>query len=530
MSASPACWLALVAAVERLALTQTLEDVIAVVRDSARAISGADGVTFVLRDGENCHYVEEDAVGPLWKGRRFPLTACISGWCMLHDERAVIPDIYVDPRIPHDAYRPTFVKSLVMMPIKTTQPIAAIGSYWAQQRSFNDGEIELLEALARSASAAIATAQMREALRESEARLNVALTAGALGTWEFDLANESFSASQMTKSVFGFAPETPLTRETVRAAVHPNDLDAVRLAFALAIRDGVDIRAEFRNCRPDGSTRWISMRGRAVRDANGTAARLSGVCGDVTERHEARERTGRLQSELAHVGRLTEMGQMTSAFAHELRQPLTAANNYLSTAKRSLPDGSASDTRATDLIEKAIGQFQRADEIIRRIGRFVKNTESAAFAEDVGRLIFEASELAQLDAMHRDVTVSIDIADGLPPAYVDKVQIQQVLLNLLRNAFEAMDGSAVRAVAVRARPAEADGQIEISVTDSGPGLAPEVAARLFQPFVTTKDAGMGVGLSICRGIVENHGGRMWAQSDPGHGAAFLFTVPAAKET
>ena len=161
-------WLSLVSAVERLAAADSIESIIRIVRETARLISGAEGVTFVLRDGDLCHYVEENAVGPLWKGRRFPLTACISGWCMLNARTAVIPDIYVDPRIPHDAYRPTFVKSLVMVPVRAENPLAAIGSYWSACRDFSEAEVALLEGLGRSTAAAIAAAQARETLRETK--------------------------------------------------------------------------------------------------------------------------------------------------------------------------------------------------------------------------------------------------------------------------------------------------------------------------------------------------------------------------
>lgn len=518
-------WMALVSAVERLAATETLEDVIETVRTTARAVSGADGVTFVLRDEDKCHYIEENAVGPLWKGKRFPLSACISGWCMLHDEKAVIPDIYSDPRIPHDAYRPTFVKSLVMLPVKTEDPIAAIGSYWAEQRAFDAGEIALLEALARSTAAALAAVQMRETLRENEARLSLALKAGELGTWEMDLASETYTASAMTEANFGFAPDIVLTRDIVRAAIHPDDLDSARLAFALAIRDNADIRVELRNLRPDGTIRWIIIRGRAVHDANGKPVRLSGVCGDVTYRREAKERMDRLRSDIAHIGRLTEMGQMVSAFAHELRQPLTAANNYLSAAKRFLARENTPTERINELIEKADGQFLRATQIIQRIRGFAAKGNAETAPEDLNTLIREAVQLARLDPRHRGVSVRIDVPKTLSPVAVDKVQIQQVLLNLLRNAFEALENRQARIVTVQARLVADGAMAEIAVADTGPGLSPEVVEKLFQPFVTTKESGMGVGLSICRTIVESHGGKMWAQSEPGKGAHFLLTVP-----
>jgi two-component sensor histidine kinase len=142
--------LTLVETIEQLSAARTVEDVAAVIRSQARAISGADGVTFVLRDGAFCHYLDEDAIGPLWKGRKFPLESCISGWAMLNGRTAVIPDIYVDDRIPHDAYRPTFVKSLVMTPVRPRDPIAAIGAYWRDVREPSAAEVAALEAIARA--------------------------------------------------------------------------------------------------------------------------------------------------------------------------------------------------------------------------------------------------------------------------------------------------------------------------------------------------------------------------------------------
>lgn len=157
----------LVETVEDLSAARTIDQVAAVIRSSARRISGADGVAFVLRDGDMCWYLDEDAIGPLWKGRRFPLTACISGWAMLNGQTAVIPDIYADDRIPHDAYRPTFVKSLVMTPVRRSDPIAAIGAYWSVERRPSDAEIRKLEVMARATAAALENARMYASLNET---------------------------------------------------------------------------------------------------------------------------------------------------------------------------------------------------------------------------------------------------------------------------------------------------------------------------------------------------------------------------
>src|SRR6201986_4684478 len=161
----------LVAVVQELSRARTLEDIQVIVRSAARQLTGADGATFVLRDGEKCFYADEDAIEPLWKGMRFPLSACISGWAMLNKRAAVIEDIYADARIPADAYRPTFVKSLAMVPIRTSDPIGSIGNYWAKQRMPTDIEVRLLQALADSTSIAIENVQAQSALSRTEEQL-----------------------------------------------------------------------------------------------------------------------------------------------------------------------------------------------------------------------------------------------------------------------------------------------------------------------------------------------------------------------
>jgi GAF domain-containing protein len=151
-------WRLLEAARDRIAVAETMDSLIEVVRTTARAVCSADGVTFVLRDGDKCHYVEEDAIAPLWKGQRFPLETCISGWAMLNSKTVALKDVYADARIPHDAYRKTFVKSLVMVPVRTVVPVAAIGAYWSTQKSFTVQEIATIEALADAVGDAMSRA------------------------------------------------------------------------------------------------------------------------------------------------------------------------------------------------------------------------------------------------------------------------------------------------------------------------------------------------------------------------------------
>jgi two-component system, sensor histidine kinase and response regulator len=229
-----------------------------------------------------------------------------------------------------------------------------------------------------------------------------------------------------------------------------------------------------------------------------------------------------IRSELIHVSRLTELGQMVSALAHEVNQPLTAAGSYVRAGRRLVQAGEVA--KADEALQRGVEQVTRASQVIQRLRQFVKKADSECRPEDVRQVIEEAAALALLGAEGRGVHLEMDFAPDTPLVFIDKVQVQQVLLNLIRNAVEAMQPSARRELVIRAI-VRTDGMVEVNVADSGPGLAADVREKLFQPFVTTKSTGMGVGLSICRSIVEAQGGQMWLADDTG-GADFHFTMPA----
>ena len=233
-----------------------------------------------------------------------------------------------------------------------------------------------------------------------------------------------------------------------------------------------------------------------------------------------------LQSELIHVSRLTELGQMVSAIAHEVNQPLTAAGSYVRAGRRLVQSGDVA--KADEALRKGVDQVTRASQVIQRLRQFAKKADGQRGVEDIRQVVEEAAALALLGPEGREVRLEMAFAPDTPPVFIDRVLIQQVLLNLLRNAVESMQASPRRELTIRTAMS-VDRMVEVSVTDSGPGLAAAVRDKLFQPFVTTKPAGMGVGLSICRGIVEAHGGRMWLADNPGGGAAFHFTLPVAGE-
>ena len=250
---------------------------------------------------------------------------------------------------------------------------------------------------------------------------------------------------------------------------------------------------------------------------------FTGFVRDLTERQQAEARMQELQAELVHVSRLTAMGEMASALAHELNQPLSAIANYLKGCVRLLARPDTPPERLRDALDKATDQALRAGEIIRRLRDFASRGETERRVESLRRIVEEASALALVGAKEHGVSVRFRYDAQVDRVLADRVQVQQVVLNLIRNAIDAMDEAPRRDLAIAVEPA-GPGLAQVVVADTGPGIDPEVAGQLFQPFITTKREGMGVGLSISRTIIEAHGGRIWVEPTPGGGATFRFTL------
>ena len=254
---------------------------------------------------------------------------------------------------------------------------------------------------------------------------------------------------------------------------------------------------------------------------------FTGFIRDLTERQKTEGRLQDLQSELVHIGRLSALGEMSSALAHELNQPLSAVGNYINGARRLMDSGAPSEA-VREGLEKAAVQTLRAGEIIRRLRDFVQKGETDRRMESLSKLVEEACALALLGVKDADIRVAIRLDQHHDEILADRVQIQQVLLNLIRNGVDAMMDGAERRLVISSKAIDGD-MVQVSVSDTGGGMAPEVLDKLFQPFVTTKPQGMGVGLSICRTIVESHGGRIWPEANVPRGTVFHFTLPAIDE-
>jgi two-component system sensor kinase FixL len=254
---------------------------------------------------------------------------------------------------------------------------------------------------------------------------------------------------------------------------------------------------------------------------------FTGFVRDLTEHQQTQARLQELQSELVHVSRLSAMGEMASALAHELNQPLAAISNYMKGSRRLLassPDPNKSKIETA--LDRAAEQAIRAGQIIRRLRDFVARGESEKRIESLSKLVEEAGALGLAGAREQGVQLRFNLDPEYDLVLVDRVQIQQVLVNLFRNALEAMAHSPQREL-IASNAKVADDMIEVAVFDTGPGIPDDVMPNLFRTFYTTKETGMGVGLSISRSIIEAHGGRMWAEANRSGGATFCFTLPAA---
>jgi two-component system, LuxR family, sensor kinase FixL len=324
------------------------------------------------------------------------------------------------------------------------------------------------------------------------------------------------------EAMFGYRAEEmiggPITR------LLPPDRIAEEAMILERLRRGERLR-HFETIRlhRDGNPLTVLLTISPIYDASGRIVGASKIVRDITAERRNQSHIEELQAELAHVARLSTMGQMASAIAHELNQPLTAVGNYAGALSRVLASGNANPDRLLDIAERIRQQTSRAGEVIRRLREHVAKRSTMRQHEDINAVVSEAVELGLVGLRHNGVRMSVELDPTVEPAMIDRIHIGQVVINLVRNAVEAMASSEARELTVSTH-AQPD-RVEIAVADTGPGIAPEVAEQLFQPFVSSKADGLGLGLSICRELVEAHGGRLAVASVPTGGTRFVISLP-----
>ena len=373
--------------------------------------------------------------------------------------------------------------------------------------------------------------QAEERLRRSETELRLAQGLANLGNYVIDLDHsEPDYYSPQLHRILGIAAmddAMPLTT-LLRLWAHPGDLEKLDEAMTELQSAQASCDVEYRVVRADGVTRHLHHIAQIIRDAQGQPLKHVGTIHDITERRQTEDEARQMQERLTHFSRLSTMGEMAAGLAHEINQPLSAITLYAQACQRFIRSPNREDGDVMEALEQISVQALRAGEVIRRLRNFVKNREVKREPVDCNRLLDDLRTLAETDARLNNVRLRIEAEPHLPTVYADPIQLQQVVLNLVRNAIDAMEDvpETQREVVLTTRSLP-EGEIEIVVADHGSGLVPEATEHLFNPFFTTKAGGTGLGLAISRSIVRAHGGRLWHTPNERTGARFHFTLPVS---
>jgi PAS domain S-box-containing protein len=363
-------------------------------------------------------------------------------------------------------------------------------------------------------------------LQESEERLSLAAKAANLAVWQWDVVHDQVWLTDEGRVFFGWEQSEKIDLARFIDRVYTEDRERVRRAIDRSLAHGDDYSVEYRVLAVDRSLRWIASRGAVEFATDHKPLRMRGIAMDITSRKQAEAELQRSRQDLAHITRVSTMGELAASLAHELNQPLTAILSNAQAAQRFLSSERPNVGEVREILSDIVQDINRAGEVIRRMRALVKKEQLQFSSLDLKRIIEEMLPLVHSDAILRNVHVSLDLSGDLPHIHGDKIQLQQVLLNLLLNAFDSMKNCPFEDKKVLVRgAANGAGMIEVSVSDRGTGLTPDKLDKLFQPFYTTKPDGLGMGLSISRSIIEAHGGRLSAENNSDRGATFSFVLP-----
>ena len=364
-------------------------------------------------------------------------------------------------------------------------------------------------------------------LELSDKRLNLAADSADLGLWEWDLSKDEIWVTPTRRAQLGFPVSGKITFEDLISRWHADDRDKVRQALRDAIENGKDYDAEFRAVLADGSVRWVAARGRVQVNKQGNPIRLLGVSMDITARKQAELEAARQRNELVHLSRVTTLGELSSSLAHELTHPLTAILSNAQAAQRFLARDDVDLDEIREILNDIATEDQRAGEVIHRLRLLLRKGEPPKHCDDVdlNEVVRDVLKLMRNDLINQNVTVDTDLAQNLPAVTGDRVELQQVLLNLVLNACEAMADcdSSERQLLIASKFEKS--AVQVSVTDRGGGIPEKKIEQVFERFFTTKKEGMGLGLSICGTIINAHQGKIWPTNNAHCGTTFHFSLP-----
>jgi PAS domain S-box-containing protein len=412
-------------------------------------------------------------------------------------------------------------------PISSTagKVLGAFALYYDEPRTPTSLHQSLIEQFTHIAGIAIERTRREEALKRSEAFLAEAQRLSRTGSFVWRAATEEMTWSKEMYRIYELDESEPLTLERTYTRVHPEDLAMCMGQVARARREPVEEDFELRLRFPNGSIKHVHVVSHGSRDEAGHVE-YTGAVQDITDRRRAEDALEQLQSDLAHVARVTTLGALTASIAHEINQPLSGIITNASTCLRMLNADPPNVEGARETARRTMRDGHRASEVITRLRALFSKQDATTASVDLNEATREVIALSRSELQRSRVLVRADLADDLPPVTGDRVQLQQVILNLLLNAADAMRGVDDRPRQVVLRTARDDGDgVHLTVQDTGVGVDPHKVDRLFEAFYTTKSGGMGIGLSVSRAIIERHHGRLWAAPNEGPGATFAFALP-----
>jgi PAS domain S-box-containing protein len=377
--------------------------------------------------------------------------------------------------------------------------------------------------------------ELNRKLQASEERMSLAAESARLALWEWDVERDEVLMANRSRRLFGFADGERINFASLNERVHPDDRALRQAAVDRALQTGGIYEMEYRLLLPDGKIRWVSARGHARLMGDDQKPRIVGVSLDITREKLAGAEVERQRAELGHLARVALVGEMATSLAHELNQPLTAIVANAGAAQRFLARDELKVDELRDVLTDIAADGRRAGDVIRGIKGMVRKVEGRRTAVDLNEVTGNVLRLVRADALAHDCTIRTELAPGLPAVTGDAVQLQQVLLNLVINSFDAMRQSPGEVCAIEITTRAVEGAVELVVRDYGPGLPPDVPAKVFERFFSTKPEGMGMGLAIARSIIEAHQGILDAENagvpgDPTtRGARFRFRLPLRVE-
>jgi PAS domain S-box-containing protein len=452
------------------------------------------------------------------------------------NEQIIAPDLTSETRWAAYAWCPMALahglQACWSTPISSTagKVLGAFAIYYDEPKTPTSLDQGLIEQFTHIASIAIERAQSETALRRSEAFLAEAQHLSRTGSFSYRVATDEITWSGELYRIFELDQAVPLTNELIYSRIHPEDIPVIREMMDRARGgDVVDFEREYRLQMPDRSVKYVHTVAHGTRDQNGRLECI-GAVQDVTERRLSEEALGKVRSEFAHVARVTSLGALTASIAHEVNQPLSGIITNASTCLRMLAADPPNVDGARETARRTIRDGNRASDVITRLRALFSQRDATTEAVDLNEATREVIALSSHELQRNRVVLRPEFADDLPPVTGDRVQLQQVILNLLLNASEAMSGvdDRPRRLMIRTERDE-DDRVRLSVRDAGVGFDPQRTSRLFDAFYTTKSGGMGIGLSVSRSIVESHHGRLWAVPNDGRGATFSFSIPCKPE-